>query len=61
MSEKKSTESTQGASKKKITVEIMGQSYTVPEGLTMLRAMWYTGHEVIRGAGCLGGFCGACA
>lgn len=61
MSEKKTTESTLGAEKKKITVEIMGQSYTVPEGLTMLRAMWYTGHEIIRGAGCLGGFCGACA
>jgi ferredoxin len=47
--------------KKLITVEIMGKTYNVPEGLTMLQAMWYTGHEVVRGAGCLGGVCGACA
>jgi ferredoxin len=39
----------------------MGKSYRVPEGLTMIQAMWYTGHEVVRGAGCLGGVCGACA
>lgn len=44
-----------------VTVEIMGKTYSVPEGLTMIQAMWYTGHEVIRGAGCLGGVCGACA
>ncbi|HEY5594145.1 MAG TPA: 4Fe-4S dicluster domain-containing protein [Nitrospiria bacterium] len=55
------SESTIGAHGRMITVEIMGRPYAVPEGLTMLRAMWYTGHEVIRGAGCLGGFCGACA
>jgi succinate dehydrogenase/fumarate reductase-like Fe-S protein len=55
------SESTIGAQKKRVTVEIMGKTYEVPEGLTMLRALWYTGHEVIRGAGCLGGFCGACA
>jgi len=55
------SESTIGAHGKMISVEIMGRPYSVPEGLTMLRAMWYTGHEVVRGAGCLGGFCGACA
>jgi ferredoxin len=54
-------ESTIGAHGRTITVEIMGRPYAVPEGLTMLRAMWYTGHDVVRGAGCLGGFCGACA
>jgi len=54
-------ESTIGAHGRMIMVEIMGRPYSVPEGLTMLRAMWYTGHEVVRGAGCLGGFCGACA
>ena len=43
-----------------VTVEIMGKECRVPEGLTMLQAMWYTGHEVVRGAGCLGGVCGAC-
>lgn len=46
---------------KLITVEIMGKTYSVPEGLTMLQALWYTGHDVVRGAGCLGGVCGACA
>ena len=47
-------------STKQVTVEIMGKAYRVPEGLTMLQAMWHTGHEVVRGAGCLGGVCGAC-
>ena len=46
---------------KQVTVEIMGKTYRVPEGLTMLQAMWHTGHEIVRGAGCLGGVCGACA
>ncbi|RMH04582.1 MAG: 4Fe-4S ferredoxin [Nitrospirae bacterium] len=44
-----------------VTVEIAGKVYQVPAGITLLKALWYTGHEVIRGAGCLGGFCGACA
>ncbi len=43
-----------------ISVEIMGKKYQVPEGLTMIQAMWHTGHELTRGAGCLGGICGAC-
>ncbi len=43
-----------------ITVEIMGKTHQVPEGLTMLQAMWHAGHELTRGAGCLGGICGAC-
>lgn len=43
-----------------LTVEIMGKKHRVPEGLTMLQAMWHTGHELIRGVGCLGGICGAC-
>ena len=46
---------------KMVTVEIAGKSYQVPEGITVIKALWYTGQEVIRGAGCLGGFCGACA
>ena len=39
----------------------MGKFYQVPEGLTMLQAMWHTGHELTRGVGCLGGICGACS
>ncbi|MBI5411228.1 MAG: (2Fe-2S)-binding protein [Nitrospirae bacterium] len=46
---------------KMVTVEIAGKSYQVPEGITVIKALWYTGQEVIRGIGCLGGFCGACA
>ena len=44
-----------------IQVWINGKEWTVPEGLTLIQAMWYTGHEVIHGIGCLGGVCGACA
>ncbi len=43
-----------------VTVEIMGKRHTVPAGVTVIQAMWYSGHELIRGIGCLGGTCGAC-
>ena len=43
-----------------VTVEIMGKKHKVPQGITVIQAMWYTGHELIRGIGCLGGVCGAC-
>ena len=46
---------------KMVTVELAGKKYEVPEGITIIKALWYSGQEVIRGAGCLGGFCGACA
>ena len=45
---------------KMVTVEIDGKPHQVPAGITLMKALWYTGHEVTRGAGCLGGFCGAC-
>ncbi len=44
-----------------VSVEIAGKTYQVPEGITVIKALWYTGQEVVRGAGCLAGFCGACA
>ena len=44
-----------------VTIEIAGKKYEVPEGITVIKAMWYAGQEVVRGVGCLGGFCGACA
>jgi ferredoxin len=44
-----------------INVEIMGKRYRVPEGISVVQAYWYTGHEAIRGIGCLGGVCGACS
>ena len=43
-----------------VSIEIMGKSHRVPQGITVLQAMWYSGHELIRGVGCLGGTCGAC-
>ena len=46
---------------KMVTVEIEGKPFQVPAGVTLMNAMWYAGKDVIRGAGCLGGFCGACA
>jgi len=52
--------SAQGKVSQTVTVEIMGKKHQVPEGLTMLQAMWHTGHELTRGVGCLGGICGAC-
>ncbi len=54
-------------SKKKIgddeTVEvfIMGKSYQVPAGITIMKAIEYAGYRFIRGCGCRAGFCGACS
>ncbi|MFO8033705.1 MAG: 4Fe-4S dicluster domain-containing protein [Candidatus Bipolaricaulota bacterium] len=44
-----------------IRVYIMGRPYEVPSGLTIMKAMEYTGYRLVRGVGCRGGFCGACA
>jgi heterodisulfide reductase subunit C len=39
----------------------MGKKYEVPAGLTIMQAIEYAGYKIVRGAGCRGGFCGACA
>ncbi|MGD8967640.1 MAG: 4Fe-4S dicluster domain-containing protein [Anaerolineae bacterium] len=44
-----------------IPVYIMGKRYMVPPTLTIMKAMEYAGYILIRGVGCRGGFCGACA
>jgi len=44
-----------------IPVYIMGKQYMVPSTLTIMKAMEYAGYKLIRGVGCRGGFCGACA
>jgi uncharacterized 2Fe-2S/4Fe-4S cluster protein (DUF4445 family) len=44
-----------------IDIYIMGKHYRVPEGLTILTALEYSGYRMIRGCGCRAGFCGACA
>jgi len=48
-------------SEKLIPVYIMGKRYEVPPGLTIMKAMEYAGYKLVRGVGCRGGFCGACA
>jgi heterodisulfide reductase subunit C len=44
-----------------INIFIMGKNYRVPEGLTIMQALEYAGYKLVRGVGCRGGFCGACA
>lgn len=44
-----------------IDVYIMGKRYKVTKGLTIMQALEYAGYQMIRGAGCRAGFCGACA
>lgn len=44
-----------------ISVFIMDKRYLVPASLTIMRAFEYAGYKMIRGAGCRGGFCGACS
>jgi len=39
----------------------MGKKYMVPPTLTIMKALEYSGYQLIRGVGCRGGFCGACA
>jgi len=46
---------------KKVTIYVMGKKHVVPEDLTIMKAMEYAGHQFTRGAGCRGGYCGACA
>ncbi len=46
---------------KMIPIYVMGKRYEVPETLTIMKAMEYAGFKFIRGAGCRGGICGACA
>ncbi|MEJ2124885.1 MAG: 4Fe-4S dicluster domain-containing protein [Alphaproteobacteria bacterium] len=44
-----------------VNVFIMGKRHVVPEHATIMRAIEYAGHQIIRGVGCREGFCGACA
>ena len=43
-----------------IPIFIMGKKYEVPDSLTIMKAMEYSGYKFIRGCGCRGGICGAC-
>lgn len=44
-----------------VPVYIMGKRYEVPVSLTIMKAMEWAGYTLVRGVGCRGGFCGACA
>ena len=44
-----------------IPIFIMGKKYDVPSSLTIQKALEYAGYKLIRGCGCRGGACGACA
>jgi succinate dehydrogenase/fumarate reductase-like Fe-S protein len=44
-----------------VPVYIMGKHYDVPASLTIMKAMEWAGYTLVRGVGCRGGFCGACA
>ncbi|MBI5234564.1 MAG: 4Fe-4S dicluster domain-containing protein [Deltaproteobacteria bacterium] len=46
---------------KMIPIYIMGKEYMVPETLTIMKATEYAGYTYMRGCGCRGGICGACA
>lgn len=43
-----------------IDIYILGQRYEIPQGLTILKALEWSGFRLTRGVGCRGGFCGAC-
>lgn len=43
-----------------IPVYVMGRRYEVPKGLTILKALEFSGYKITRGCGCRGGVCGAC-
>jgi len=61
--EKPKMKKSKNSEKKVETVEvfIMGKSYRVPAGLTIMKALEYAGYRYIRGCGCRAGFCGACS
>lgn len=44
-----------------VPIHIMGKRYEVPATLTIMKAMEHAGYQYIRGCGCRGGVCGACA
>ena len=48
-------------SEAEVEVFIMGKSYKVPAGLTIMKALEYAGYRFVRGCGCRAGFCGACS
>lgn len=54
-------ETAQVLSDEVIPIFIMGKRYDVPSSLTIQKALEFAGYKLIRGCGCRGGACGACA
>ncbi len=46
--------------RRSIPIYVFGRKYEVPEGLTIQKAMEFSGYRFIRSCGCRGGICGAC-
>ncbi len=46
---------------KTVCIFLFGKKYDVPDNLTIMTAMEYSGYRLVRGCGCRNGFCGACA
>ena len=44
-----------------VNIFLFGKKYSVPDNLTIMRAMEFAGYQLKRGCGCRNGFCGACA
>ncbi len=44
-----------------VPIFIMGKKYDVPSTFTIQKAIEFAGYQLIRGCGCRGGICGACA
>ena len=45
---------------KMVNIFLFGKKYEVPSNLTIMKAMEYSGYQLVRGCGCRNGFCGAC-
>lgn len=51
----------EGTGMERVRIVFMGQSYEVPALSTVLQALEGVGYQFVRGVGCRGGLCGACA
>lgn len=49
------------AEENQVPVFVMGRRFEVPSSLTIQKALEYAGFQLVRGCGCRGGICGACA
>lgn len=55
------SESEKAQETRTVPVFIMNKKYDVPETATIMQALEHAGYRYIRGCGCRGGYCGACA